>query len=344
MSGPELFLDNASTTLGAAYTAGAGSITVASTTSYGTGYGQFPSTLSAGQFFRIKCGTILMKVTAVNSTTNVWTVTVVESTDANQGVNSAVSARLTAGAVASFTQSGYIADADISATAAISTSKLGTGEYVGSDFKASGLTGATATSRYVGATTSGAPTTGTFVLGDYVVDQTGTFWICTTAGSPGTWTRAGGTTYTLPDATTSATGGVEIDVAPASGHPVALTAAGLTPSTATGAPTTGTWVVGELHVDSSHALFVCTVAGTPGTWVQVSGGTTTTIAASGQAALSGAVTLAAGTNVTLTESGQTITIAANGTGGTAVPYAPLTNQNTPDLIFTNAGDVIACPA
>jgi hypothetical protein len=52
---------------------------------------------------------------------------------------------------------------------------------------ASGLSGATAASRYVGGTTSGAPTTGAFVIGDYVVDQTGKIWICTVAGSPGTW-------------------------------------------------------------------------------------------------------------------------------------------------------------
>lgn len=48
------------------------------------------------------------------------------------------------------------------------------------------------TGRFVGATSSGAPATGTFSVGDYVVDQTGAFWICTTAGSPGTWTKAGG--------------------------------------------------------------------------------------------------------------------------------------------------------
>lgn len=52
---------------------------------------------------------------------------------------------------------------------------------------ASGLTGATATSRYVGATISGAPTTGTFAVGDHAIDQTGYIWICTGAGTPGTW-------------------------------------------------------------------------------------------------------------------------------------------------------------
>ena len=54
---------------------------------------------------------------------------------------------------------------------------------------ATGLPGATAASRHAGATTSGAPTTGTFAVGDYVVDQTGFMWICTVAGSPGTWVK-----------------------------------------------------------------------------------------------------------------------------------------------------------
>jgi len=54
-----------------------------------------------------------------------------------------------------------------------------------------GQVGAQAASRYAGATISGAPTTGSFLVGDYVVDQTGGIWICTVAGSPGTWVRGG---------------------------------------------------------------------------------------------------------------------------------------------------------
>jgi hypothetical protein len=57
---------------------------------------------------------------------------------------------------------------------------------------ATGLTGSASASRYVGATTSGHPTTGTFVIGDFVVDQSGNIWICTTAGSPGTWISVAG--------------------------------------------------------------------------------------------------------------------------------------------------------
>ena len=52
---------------------------------------------------------------------------------------------------------------------------------------ASGLTGATAATRYVGGTTNGAPTSGTFAVGDFIVDQTATIWVCLVAGTPGTW-------------------------------------------------------------------------------------------------------------------------------------------------------------
>lgn len=65
-----------------------------------------------------------------------------------------------------------------------------TSELTASDFKATGLTGATAASRYAGATSSGAPVTGTFAIGDAVFDQTGKLWICTVAGSPGTFIQS----------------------------------------------------------------------------------------------------------------------------------------------------------
>jgi hypothetical protein len=50
-----------------------------------------------------------------------------------------------------------------------------------------GLTGATAASRYVGATETGFPISGTFAVGDFVIDHAGRMWICNTAGSPGVW-------------------------------------------------------------------------------------------------------------------------------------------------------------
>ncbi len=63
------------------------------------------------------------------------------------------------------------------------------GDYYG--VVAAALAGATATSRYSGATTGGAPVSGTFAVGDFIVDQTGSFWLCTVAGTPGTWVQLG---------------------------------------------------------------------------------------------------------------------------------------------------------
>ncbi|WP_047893245.1 hypothetical protein [Micromonospora sp. RV43] len=42
--------------------------------------------------------------------------------------------------------------------------------------------------------------------------------------------------------------------------------------TVAGAPTTGTWITNDAVIDSAGALWVCTVAGTPGTWVTAAGG------------------------------------------------------------------------
>ncbi len=50
-----------------------------------------------------------------------------------------------------------------------------------------GLTGAVAPTRYVGGTAAGAPTTGTFAAGDFVVCTNGDLHVCTVAGTPGTW-------------------------------------------------------------------------------------------------------------------------------------------------------------
>jgi hypothetical protein len=64
-------------------------------------------------------------------------------------------------------------------------------QFVNSGPFAPSITGAAAATRYVGGTTSGAPASGTFAVGDLVVDQTGVLWLCVTAGSPGTWTVVG---------------------------------------------------------------------------------------------------------------------------------------------------------
>lgn len=61
------------------------------------------------------------------------------------------------------------------------------GSITGWTLKAA-VTGATSTYRLVGATVSGAPTSGTFAVGDIIIAlDTLRLWKCTAAGSPGTW-------------------------------------------------------------------------------------------------------------------------------------------------------------
>jgi hypothetical protein len=54
-----------------------------------------------------------------------------------------------------------------------------------------GIAGATAPGRFVGSTTAGAPTSGTFAVGDFAVAGNGALVVCTAAGSPGTWAQIG---------------------------------------------------------------------------------------------------------------------------------------------------------
>jgi len=80
-----------------------------------------------------------------------------------------------------------------------------TGEVVVPDLKITGLTGATASSsRLVGTTTSGPPVSGTFAVGDMVIDQTATIWFCTTAGTPGTWVNVVPNSLVVRSATATA--------------------------------------------------------------------------------------------------------------------------------------------
>lgn len=102
------------------------------------------------------------------------------------------------------------------------------GEILGKDFSAVGLTGAVTATRYVGGTASVAPTTGTFITGDYVIAVDGKVWICTAGGTPGTWVEAGSATYQPLDAdlTTLATPGSAGQVPVSNGSAIAWGAAG----------------------------------------------------------------------------------------------------------------------
>ena len=109
-----------------------------------------------------------------------------------------------------------------------------------------------------------APTTGTYKQGDFIRNTapaintfSGTVvygWICTVSGTPGTWAEC---SY----------------MANSSGHGIAITAAA-------SAPASGSYLVGDFVRNSAPSVnafttsvifgWLCTVAGSPGTWVACS--------------------------------------------------------------------------
>jgi hypothetical protein len=169
---------------------------------------------------------------------------------------------------------------------------------------ASGLTGATAASRYVGATTSGAPTSGTFNTGDFVIAQTGVIFICTTAGSPGSWSKLVTDNSSVgniqPSPGTAAAGSVSAaaDAGHVHGQPPMFAPTGLTGATAAsryvgattaGPPASGTFSTGDWVIDQMGTVWVCTAAGTaPAGWQRLNAnGICGTLIASGQTAPNG---------------------------------------------------------
>lgn len=65
-----------------------------------------------------------------------------------------------------------------------------------------GLTGAVAATRFVGGTVSGAPVTGTFAVGDFVTSLDGNIYICTVAGTSGTWVGTAAANFTASSTVT----------------------------------------------------------------------------------------------------------------------------------------------
>jgi hypothetical protein len=57
---------------------------------------------------------------------------------------------------------------------------------------AAGIAPTPANARFIGGSTiGGSPASGTWNALDTYIDSAGTIWVCTTAGTPGTWTAAG---------------------------------------------------------------------------------------------------------------------------------------------------------
>lgn len=68
---------------------------------------------------------------------------------------------------------------------------VGTTDAQGMTAKTWTSTGAAVGTRLVGGNASGAPVSGTFLLGDFVVNSDGSMFVCTSAGTPGTWSAVG---------------------------------------------------------------------------------------------------------------------------------------------------------
>jgi len=157
------------------------------------------------------------------------------------------------------------------------------------DFNSSGLTGATSPSRYVGATAGGAPVSGSFLHGDYVVDTlNNTFLVCNSSGTPGAWNTIVNRTNTeilqnktiqagvLTGTTTAAAITSSAEIGATDFAPTGLTGATLASryvGAVSGAPpTSGTFAVGDFVIDRLGTIWVCGTAGTPGTWLRVAPG------------------------------------------------------------------------
>lgn len=257
------------------------------------------------------------------------------------------------------------------------------GNFTGVILVASGNTGATAASRYTGATASAAPGSGTYAVGDFIISQTGDVYVCTSAGTPGTWTRVGsyllGTanTWTSTNAFNAAVSGSGSITMTNTLQGTALSVTGLTGSVtttrlvganATGAPSTGAHNLGDIAIANDGNVFICTSAGTPGTWVQVGSyllaATNTWSGASNtfsnSVVLNGAVTGSGTLNLTGTGAGSvggtfsaTQHIATGQTGAaTSTKYAGGTASAAPgsgtfstgDWIVATGGDVFVCSA
>lgn len=68
------------------------------------------------------------------------------------------------------------------------TGALTYGTVTGDSLAVAGTAGAPNVGRWVGVTTAGPPTSGTYAVGDWCLSQNGQMFVCVVAGTPGTWT------------------------------------------------------------------------------------------------------------------------------------------------------------
>ena len=130
-------------------------------------------------------GAVVDVVKLGGTTGEAWSAVYANSSDANPIVAIGNPFALTLGAPCILMGSGGASTPD---TLLI---RSGAGSFkITNNVAVGGKSGATAANSWVGATTGGAPASGTFSTGDWITTTTGQVLICTAGGSPGTWTRA----------------------------------------------------------------------------------------------------------------------------------------------------------
>jgi hypothetical protein len=204
------------------------------------------------------------------------------------------------------------------------------------DVAVTGITGATSSSRYVGGTVSGAPMTGTYSVGDYIVSQEGNIYIYKTGGSwiPGTFLQlAGGTMSGAINMNGNEVKGVSSFAV--SGVSGATTASRYVGGKTTGQPTTGTFNTGDYVVSQDGNVHVCTTGGISGSWNPV-GQKTLVVSASGTTNIPGGVG-----NVLVNTTGSSQTLALPDlTSSIAPSYNITVRVNIPIFVTSSAPTAI----
>ncbi len=189
------------------------------------------------------------------------------------------------------------------------------------------LTGATQAFRIAGATTSGAPVSGTFAVGDLVAARDGHLFMCISAGTPGTWVDTGGSvSFATPAiALGSSAAAGSAGTAIRSDSTIAAFDATSPSTQAFGdAAAVGTAAFAARR-DHKHAMPATPVTG---------------ISKNGSSVLTGAVTLSAGAGISLTQSSQDIAIAASGSVGSELDYVERTTNLTVTATTESGADTV----
>jgi hypothetical protein len=216
----------------------------------------------------------------------------------------------------------------------------------------SGVTGANLASRYVGATSTTAPTSGMFNQGDYVIALNGNLWICTSGGTPGTWTTPGGGVF-LPLAGGTMSGSIDMNTSNAVTNAQYLSVSGVTGANlasryvggvASVAPTSGTFSVGDYVIAQNGNVFICTTGGTPGIWTVPGGGVYLPLAGG---TMSGSIDMNTNNAITnaqyLSVSGVTgATVASRYVGGVASVAPTSGTFSTGDYVIAQNGNLYIC--